>query len=249
MALLSMLLLAALLPNLSHSANINVGIVNGKLTRDDSRLYMVSIQIGDRHECGGFLVSNHFVMTAAHCYKGWVLTVVVGAHDLSNREGFLRMEVESYYLHPQFNPETLDNDIMLLKLNGAVKKSRTVNYISIDQTHEDIPVNTLCSVAGWGREGSNTPLSNRLMETHIVITDRIQCSKQWNSTYPVTDSKVCASSPATCQGDSGGPLVCGNTAMGIVSFGEEVCENPGKPNVYTRISAFLPWIESIIKNV
>ncbi|KAI4885322.1 hypothetical protein NFI96_024389 [Prochilodus magdalenae] len=51
------------------------------------------------------------------------------------------------------------------------------------------------------------------------------------------------------QGDSGGPLVCHNVASGIVSFGEKVCDATARPNVYTRISAILPWIRSIIGKV
>ncbi|KAL6469333.1 hypothetical protein MHYP_G00228570 [Metynnis hypsauchen] len=68
MALISLLFLAALLPQLGHSASVHVGIVNGKEAL--SRPYMVSLQVGNKHFCGGFLVSKHFVMTAAHCkYK------------------------------------------------------------------------------------------------------------------------------------------------------------------------------------
>ncbi|XP_066503129.1 complement factor D-like [Hoplias malabaricus] len=145
------------------SASVKVGIVNGKEVIPHSRPYMVSVQINEKHHCGGFLVSNQFVMTAAHCYKRMRFTVVVGAHDLTNNnEGSRRIEVQYYHLHPEFNAKTLNNDIMLLK------------------------------------------------------------------------------------GDSGSPLVCGGRAEGIVSFGERICDHKEKPNVYIRISAFLPWIRSII---
>ncbi|XP_066504343.1 mast cell protease 4-like isoform X2 [Hoplias malabaricus] len=237
MFLHSLLLLAALLPNLSHSASVKVGIVNGKEVIPHSRPYMVSVQINEKHHCGGFLVSNQFVMTAAHCYKRMRFTVVVGAHDLTNNnEGSRRIEVQYYHLHPEFNAKTLNNDIMLLKLGVTLSRSSTVNWISIPREPEDIPVNTVCSVAGWGQTGSNRHQSDCLLEIHTVIMNRMMCSKLWNSTYPVTEGK----------GDSGSPLVCGGRAEGIVSFGERICDHKEKPNVYIRISAFLPWIRSII---
>uniref|UniRef100_A0A672NKS3 Granzyme B(G,H)-like n=1 Tax=Sinocyclocheilus grahami TaxID=75366 RepID=A0A672NKS3_SINGR len=50
---------------------------------------------------------------------------------------------------------------------------------------------------------------------------------------------------AHCRGDSGGPLVCGDTAVGVTSFGDpDLCNSPELPEVYTKISAFLQWIKS-----
>ncbi|XP_036443023.1 complement factor D-like [Colossoma macropomum] len=246
MTLISLLLLAALLPYLSHSASVNVGIVNGTEAKPHSRPYMVSIQKDGRHICGGFLVSKKFVMTAAHCWKNEPkLTVVLGAHDLSkSSEGSFRMDVKFYYRHRQFNPHTLDYDIMLLKLRRRVRRTRTVSWISIPQRDEDIPANTVCSVAGWGRTGAFRPPANRLLETRTTIIDRRRCAYYWNN---LTQRMVCAHYPGgSCQGDSGGPLVCNNVVVGIVSFGEQRCDSTARPNVYARISAFLPWIRSII---
>ncbi|XP_066503541.1 granzyme M-like [Hoplias malabaricus] len=250
MALLSLLLLAALLQNLSHSARVNVGIVNGKEVVPHSRPYMVSVQEYRRHICGGFFVSNKYVMTSAHCYDRKqsirVLTVVVGAHDLLNSREGSRMNVQSCHVYPNFNAQTLDNDIMLIKLRGTVIQSQTVNWIPIPLTTEEgIPVNMGCSVVGWGKTGQNNPPSARLLETQTQIIDRTMCINNWHR-RPITQSMVCARGPATCKFDSGGPLVCGGTAVGIVSFGEVPCDYSRKPNVYAKISAFLPWIRSFI---
>uniref|UniRef100_A0A8C1JL89 Peptidase S1 domain-containing protein n=1 Tax=Cyprinus carpio TaxID=7962 RepID=A0A8C1JL89_CYPCA len=69
MTIISLLLLASLLPHLTFT-RVNVGIVNGKEAKPHSRPYMVSIQNNFMHICGGFLISDEFVMTAAHCWKG-----------------------------------------------------------------------------------------------------------------------------------------------------------------------------------
>ncbi|KAL0151347.1 hypothetical protein M9458_053341, partial [Cirrhinus mrigala] len=68
MTIISLLLLASLLPHLTFTAHVDVGIVNGTEAKPHSRPYMVSLQNNIRqHKCGGFLISDRFVMTAAHC--------------------------------------------------------------------------------------------------------------------------------------------------------------------------------------
>ncbi|RXN24197.1 complement factor D-like protein [Labeo rohita] len=167
MTIISLLLLASLLPHLTFTAHVDVGIVNGHEAKPHSRPYMVSIQENNEHVCGGFLISDEFVLTAAHCLYIEILTVVVGAHHLTDvNEGSVRIGVEYYHQHPKFNEKPIMNDIMLLR------------------------------------------------------------------------------------GDSGGPLVCGDIAVGITSFGgRKECNSREYPEVYTKISAYLPWIESIIANV
>ncbi|KAL0160275.1 hypothetical protein M9458_044000, partial [Cirrhinus mrigala] len=70
MTIISLLLLAFLQPHLTFTARVKVGIVNGTEAKPHSRPYMVSIQWNERHTCGGFLISDEFVLTAAHCWKG-----------------------------------------------------------------------------------------------------------------------------------------------------------------------------------
>ncbi|KAL0160267.1 hypothetical protein M9458_043992, partial [Cirrhinus mrigala] len=70
MTIILLLLLASLLPHLTFTAHVDVGIVNGTEAKPHSRPYMVSIQSDKRHICGGFLISDEFVLTAAHCWNG-----------------------------------------------------------------------------------------------------------------------------------------------------------------------------------
>ncbi|XP_016110526.1 granzyme B-like [Sinocyclocheilus grahami] len=152
MAIISLLLLASLLPQLTFTARVDVGIVNGKQAKPHSRPYMVSVQLTKRHTCGGFLISDEFVMTAAHCWKGYpeILTVVVGAHDLRKSEISDRVEVKSYIPHPYHTFCSHQNDIMLLRLQEKVKLNNDVKWISLPK--EDVSGDTLCSVAGWGTD-------------------------------------------------------------------------------------------------
>ncbi|KAL7855146.1 hypothetical protein SRHO_G00173360 [Serrasalmus rhombeus] len=247
MALIPLLLLAALLPYLSHSASVTVAIINGTEAVPHSRPYMVSIQKFGSHTCGGFLVSTQFVMTAAHCWnRRDRLTAVLGAHDLSNKAGAVQMAVASYYPHPHYNSVTMDYDILLLKLHAAVTVGKTISPISFPQSNQDIPVNTICIAAGWGQIGTFKPISNRLLEAKLRIVSSKECKLVWGQF--ANSLKLCAVHPGgVCSGDSGGPLVCDNIAVGISSFIQSGgCDVPTLPNVFAKISAFLPWIKSVV---
>ncbi|XP_052446187.1 mast cell protease 4-like isoform X1 [Carassius gibelio] len=251
MIMISLLLLASLLPHLTFTARVNVGIVNGKEAKPHSRPYMVSLQNHFKHTCGGFLISDEFVMTAAHCWKGYpeILTVVVGAHDFRKSEDSYRVEVKSYISHPHYTFCSRQNDIMLLRLQEKVKPNNYVNWISLPK-EGDVSGGTLCSVAGWGRKEINDILSNRLLEANTTTENHEECQRKWESKF-LASQMICAHGRGgSCRGDSGGPLVCGNTAVGVTCFGSRIkCNSAVHPNVYTKISAYLPWIHQIIRNI
>ncbi|XP_050950130.1 granzyme B(G,H) [Labeo rohita] len=212
---------------------------------------MVSIQKNGQHICGGFLISDEFVLTAAHCRnKSEIFTVVVGAHNRRNmKEGAVRIEVKTYYRHLDFSENPFRNDLMLLRLKRKVQKNKNVKWISIPKTEEDVKENSVCSVAGWGSLVTNGTSSPVLMETNVRIMSNAKCKNSWGSTFLAAQMMCVYGYGGSCEGDSGGPLVCGDIAVGVTSFFyEELCNSPQYPNVYTKISAFLPWINNIIGN-
>ncbi|XP_052394504.1 duodenase-1 isoform X3 [Carassius gibelio] len=248
MTIISLLLLASLLPHLTFTARVNVGIVNGTEAKPHSRPYMVSLQKSSEHLCGGFLISDEFVLTAAHCNKKG-LTAVVGAHDLKNYKGSVRIGVKSYHIHPDFNNQTFMNDIMLLRLEKEVEQNKIVNKISIPTQEGDIKADSVCSVAGWGELILNGGKSNLLMEVDVKIMNNTQCKNKWKELYSASQMICVHGHGGSCTGDSGGPLVCGDTAVGVTSFGDpKACNSLKQPEVYAKISAYLPWIHSIIAN-
>ncbi|XP_026863936.2 mast cell protease 4-like [Electrophorus electricus] len=248
MTIILLFLLCALLPSLGHAAHAHVGIVNGTEAKPHSRPYMVSLQKDGEHICGGFLISDKFVMTAGHCWKyGDNMTVVMGAHDLSEKYSSTHMEVKFYHIYPEYNPQGF-NDIMLLQLKGIVKNSTVINWIPLRKRRQQIKNKTICSIAGWGRNMTNGHTSTRLMEVNVSIVGRQACTKAWHKFYSAPSMICTAGRGGFCKGDSGGPLVCNNKAVGIVSkFEWENCDYPHKPNIYTKIAKFLPWIRAIIK--
>ncbi|XP_051765546.1 granzyme G-like isoform X12 [Ctenopharyngodon idella] len=245
--IISLLLLASLLPHLTFTDHVNVGIMNGTEAKPHSRPYMVSLQKEKNHICGGFLISDQFVLTAAHCQKkNEILTVVVGAHNLKNEnEGSVRIGVKSYHKYPGAM-----NDIMLLQLEKKVKPTKNVNWISLPKKESINKTDPDCSVVGWGRLYMKGPKSDYLMEANVKIMDIATCKKKWGKSYSVSQMICAHGHGGSCKGDSGGPLVCDNTAVGVTSFGDpRRCNSPKYPNVYIKISPYFPWIYAKIRNV
>uniref|UniRef100_A0A3B4E9F6 trypsin n=1 Tax=Pygocentrus nattereri TaxID=42514 RepID=A0A3B4E9F6_PYGNA len=227
---------------LSLSASINVGIVNGTEAEPHSRPYMVSLQENGKHECGGFLVSENFVMSAAHCWKNGVnLTVVIGAHDLDNYNYF-RIPVKFYHVYPGYR--RLKNDIMLLQVNRLTISPPhsffylTVEWIAIPKTNKDVEANTICSVAGWGKIAFEGPYSSRLLEADVSVIETETCKRDWGNYFSESNMMCAGSGRGFCQGDSGGPLVCNNIAVGIASY-----------LMFKRINFIVFWKYSLILNL
>ncbi|XP_075768153.1 cathepsin G-like [Pelodiscus sinensis] len=221
-------------------------IIGGWEVRPHSRPYMAYLRIrrGDKISgCGGFLVAENFVLTAAHC-QGDRITVVLGAHNMGQCERSQQeIPVCRKIPHQQYNRETLHNDIMLLQLSRNATLTREVGLVRLTTGHRRVGPGTMCNVAGWGRT-SFTTRTNTLREVNLsVVTDRL-CQKRYHCYLPST--MLCVGDPryrkSIYMGDSGGPLVCCGVAEGIVSFGGYNSIDP--PAGYTRISHFVPWIKA-----
>ncbi|XP_057182005.1 complement factor D-like isoform X2 [Triplophysa rosa] len=176
MIIISLLLLGSLLPHLSFTASVKVGIVNGdKLWPSHSRPYMVSVQKKGKHVCSGFLISDQFAMTAAHCKTKGKLTVVAGTDNLIRRKEHVRIRVMSYYKHKP--------DLMVLELNERVKLNKKIKTIPIPTGQEKIKVGTMCSVAGWGELTHYGPIRLNLQEANVMIMSDEVCQRQWGKKY------------------------------------------------------------------
>ncbi|XP_054642949.1 granzyme B-like [Dunckerocampus dactyliophorus] len=226
-------------------------IVGGKVAKPHSKPYMASLQIQGAHWCGGILIREDFVLTAAHCkIDHQPMTVVLGAHDITKKEKSQQhIQVAQFHPHPNFVGE-YSYDIMLLKLKHTAKLNRYVKVIELPKKNGKIPANIRCTVAGWGQTAKQSSTSPVLKETTEKIQFSFECKFIWKQ-YFRSDHMTCTRPDkwgGVCQGDSGGPLICNTKPEGITAFTEkDNCSNPKNPHVFIRIHPFLPWIKEVMK--
>ncbi|XP_047670841.1 granzyme B(G,H)-like [Tachysurus fulvidraco] len=233
---------------------VESSIIGGNEVKPHFRPYMVSVHLRNKHTCGGFLIRHDYVLTAAHCVDNLVysgnhkLEVVLGAHNISQEEPQQqRIAVEECIKHPCYKSNERPNDIMLLKLKSKAKLENDVQVIDLPKKNENLPANMICSIAGWGRTKRNRT-SEVLREVNLTIQDNSECKRRWKDDFD-TDSMICTTdqSGAFCKGDSGSPLICGKKPQGLAAFAHtDHCLHPNHPEVYMKVSYFLPWIKEII---
>ncbi|XP_012520556.1 PREDICTED: trypsin-2 [Propithecus coquereli] len=220
-------------------------IVGGYTCEEGSVPYQVSLNSGS-HFCGGSLINDQWVVSAAHCYKSQI-QVRLGEHNIEVLEGNEQFIDSSKVIrHPNYNSRTLDNDIMLIKLSSAAVINSRVSTVSLPSACA--AAGTECLISGWGNtlsSGSNYPDLLQCLNAPLLSDSDCQAS------YPgeITKNMVCAGflegGKDSCQGDSGGPVVCNGELQGIVSWGYG-CAQKGKPGVYTKVCNYVDWIQETI---
>ncbi|XP_068175971.1 mast cell protease 3-like [Antennarius striatus] len=225
-------------------------IIHGKKVPEQLMLYMASVQDSSGHHvCGGFLIAEDLVVTAAHCQHGNPTNVVLGAHDLNKIDNDTNRYTAESCLHPRFANSRTGNDIMLLKLSKKVKMDKNVQKIRFPNSDIKIKDNAKCRVAGWGFTRNGGKTVNVLQVVDVPFVNLKVCKAKWHHFgLDLPDSAICAggygSNKGFCKGDSGGPLVCGGMAVGVVSFNmRNNCDYPTIPNIYTNISKYRHWIK------
>ena len=168
--------------------------------------------------CGGTLLCDRFVLTAAHCVEYEApdnIVVILGDHNKENENDPYEItnDVKKIILHPKYVPETSNdnsyNDIALLQLSKPVRNKKGIRsaclpkYEPIDPRYPDM------LITGWGRVRPSGPYSEVLLKAKVDLIPRNKCKEMYGKDGGnVTERMICASSPGkdTCQGDSGGIL-------------------------------------------
>ncbi len=216
--------------------------------------FMVSLQSsswwGSGHFCGGSLVREDWVITAAHCVQGESpssVDVVIGLHNVGGTSGAQTRDVAEIIIHPQYSGNSLNNDYALLRLSSPITDFEPIQLCT-DTNHDEEPV--ISTTMGWGATSSGGSSSNILLEVDVPIDD--SCGNYSNS--DITNNMVCAGDSNggedSCQGDSGGPLIMTNDdgeyeLIGIVSWGYG-CAEAQYPGVYSKIHSRLDWFYQYI---
>ncbi|NWH55727.1 DDN1 protein, partial [Fregata magnificens] len=230
-------------------------IIGGQEAKPHSRPYMAHLLIpsesGHRFQCGGFLIRQDAVLSAAHCVHGKTkvnITVTLGAHNIDEKEPSQQaFHVGHWVIHSNYSENTLENDIVLLKLKPRAKLTKEVGYIPLPSHNKRVEPGTICKVAGWGWTSMTQDKTSVLMEVDLKVQSEEVCEKSFKRKY-LRQSMICAGDgdgkKSTFRGDSGGPLVCNGKAHGIVSYGLKNCIFP---TVFTRVSSFEPWVREELR--
>ena len=227
-------------------------IIGGSEAIEDRFSYAVSLQDGTGLVCGGSLIAKDVVLTAAHCAPkagAFFPLVVLGRHDLSNSDDGKVFPVRQQVTHPEHGNVMLDNDFMLVFLEGA---STDDNVITVKLNSDPLvpSVGQDVTVMGWGDTDNNIvnfEPSYVLMNVDMSVISNQECDASELIIGLITDNMLCARANGIhCNGDSGGPMIikgddsATDVQVGVVSWGN-YCQSHA---VYDRVSQAYDWIQS-----
>jgi len=210
-------------------------------------------QSGTCHFCGGTILDETTVMSAAHCFttgqsmSGFYITAgVVNRNDNNGQT----IEIANGVWNADMPYQGNNNDFVILKLKSALTFNGKVGAACLPEAnHAPDAIGQTCFVSGWGTlESDANGLPTDLQWVAVPTVTNAQCSNSYNE---ITTSMICAGLPEggkdSCQGDSGGPFICrenGKAVLtGVVSFGIG-CALPDYPGVYARVTAVLDWVKA-----
>uniref|UniRef100_A0A674KFB2 Peptidase S1 domain-containing protein n=1 Tax=Terrapene triunguis TaxID=2587831 RepID=A0A674KFB2_9SAUR len=262
-----------------HSPHFSCGkqlvsgrIFNGQDAKDGAWPWQVSVQRNSYHVCGGVLISESWVVSAAQCFHPSVASSAYRVQLGENRIfGQTRLHafslVKRIIPHPSYDNVTLEADMALVELKNPIPFTAAISPVCLLDASVHVPVGDTCWVTGWG---NIFPQPETLQELEVVTVNATICNDHYRhglgmpeGDNPIKDDMMCAGSmegyKGTAWGDSGGPLVCEDDGTwylaGIVSWlmtttVDGVTQvSPGYPAVYNRPNAHNDWIQANVPGV
>ncbi|XP_030076813.1 transmembrane protease serine 5 isoform X2 [Microcaecilia unicolor] len=215
--------------------------------------WQVRLYFNSRLVCSGSVVTEQWIITAAHCVhkslqvSGWLAVAGMVTHLCTEQCSSFALEKIIY--HQNYNEKSHDYDIALMKLKSPLRFSESIQSVCLPQYNQDLPVGMQCWITRWGYTKDNTHNPQLLKEVAIPLISSKICNDFYQGV--ITPRMLCAGyldrNGDAGQGDSGGPLVCQTEhtwhLIGLVSWDNG---KPNHPGVYTKMPAFVDWIYHVI---
>ncbi|GAB1865469.1 trypsin [Camponotus japonicus] len=218
-------------------------IVGGWIVDINQHPYQLSLHRDSSHTCGAAIISNKWVISAAHCVSSSRSTYELNGGSNTTYEG-VYYPVKKIIRHEAYDDLTNDYDIALLEVDGEIRFNDKMQPVKLAE--KELASGVIVNVTGWGAVKSGGGQSPVLRGVSVPIVDRKTCQDRYkNSHRQITDRMICAGytkgGKDSCQGDSGGPLTANGTLYGIVSWGNG-CALPLYPGIYTNVADLRWWI-------
>ncbi|KAJ3656403.1 hypothetical protein Zmor_015483 [Zophobas morio] len=239
--------------------NLGRRIIGGLQARAGQFPFAVAIRVATSDSsifCGGALISTRWVLTAAHCIQNaTILNITVGSIYLTEEDNNrLILSTSSYFLHPDFNTITFENDIALIEFRQDIEYTEYIDkiHLPIVAYGADKSVTAI----GWGQTSdSQAGPEDRLNYVEMITLSNEECKIYYGS--QITDSMICVAGQnieGICTGDSGSPLVYfldsrHPIVIGIATFHSGVSCEGIEPSGYTRTFPYIDWIFNVTGGV
>ncbi|KAA0202996.1 hypothetical protein HAZT_HAZT010845 [Hyalella azteca] len=224
-------------------------IVGGEEAVPHSYPWMVALFIDDMYFCGGSIIDDQWILTAAHCMDG--VEVVAGAHNVRQNEPTqLTFTSTDFTIHEHYNDALIRDDIAVIHLPEPLVWSSYIAPVCLPAASApELQDGVLVNPSGWGRPSdTQSTISDVLRQVVVPVLSNDVCADTYGGAS-VTPNVICIDSTGgkgTCMGDSGGPMnyVDGGKTYtrGIVSYGSSTGCETGYPDVFTRVTHYLDWI-------
>jgi len=240
------------------------------LTRNGSFPFTFSFLFHTQHavelsKCGGTLIADDIVLSAAHCSDQTNQQVSIGAYEKNTANGGARGRFcDEWITDPNYATDDgapNNSDFALCKLNKPIDTSEWTTTLSVNTESAFPPDGEALIVMGLGWLNSDGDKPTIVQDVTVPVINQELCKNPWGYMY-VEDTMLCAGFYETggkdsCKGDSGGPIVQRksnrddgtiiDTLVGVVSFGVP-CAFRERPSVYGRVSSRFDWIRDTMCN-
>ncbi|XP_052603295.1 coagulation factor IX isoform X1 [Peromyscus californicus insignis] len=242
----------------SESLNDFTRVVGGENAKPGQIPWQVILNGEIEAFCGGAIINEKWVVTAAHCLKpGDKIEVVAGEYNIDEKEDTeQRRNVIRTIPHHHYNAtiNKYSHDIALLELDKPLILNSYVTPICVaNREYTNIFLKFGSGyVSGWGKVFNKGRQASILQYLRVPLVDRATCLR--STTFSIYNNMFCAGyregGKDSCEGDSGGPHVTeveGTSFLtGIISWGEE-CAIKGKYGIYTKVSRYVNWLKEKTK--